>query len=108
MDKGDIVLVHFPFSNLKRTKKRPALILFDTADDVTLCFITTQFKWQSQFDFDISPSSINGLKKTSLVKLTKIATIEKSLIIGLLGKLDSQLMNILDLNLIKILKLNCA
>lgn len=106
MKKGDIVLVHFPFSDLKITKKRPALVLIDSAHDVTLCFITTQFKWQSKFDLEISPTNLNGLKKPSLIKLTKISTIEKSMIIGLLGKLDSSSMRILDLNLIKILKLD--
>ncbi len=40
--KGDIVVVPFPFSNLTRAKRRPALVITPLAgDDVILCQITS-------------------------------------------------------------------
>jgi mRNA interferase MazF len=81
MQKGDIVLVPFPFTDLTGSKKRPALILIIAAFDVTLCFISSQLHWQEPTDLVLKPNEINGLKKTSLMRIGKIATIDKSLVI---------------------------
>lgn len=105
MNKGDIVLIPFPFTDLLGNKNRPAVILMNSEVDVTVCFITTQLKWQGEFDISVQPSNFNGLKKTSLIRLNKIATIDKDLIIGRLGSLDEPNIKLLNLNLIKILKL---
>jgi mRNA interferase MazF len=89
MNKGDIVLIPFPFTDLSGNKNRPAIILIVSDDDVTVCFITTQLRRQSEHDISIHPSTLNGLKKPSLIRLNKIATIDKELIIGRLGVLDN-------------------
>ncbi len=80
--KGDIVLIPFPFTDLSGKKNRPAIVLIESEDDVVVSFLTTQLNWQSEFDFTVQPSNLNGLKKTSLVRLDKLATIDKNLIIG--------------------------
>jgi len=105
MNKGDIVLVPFPFSDLTGNKNRPALILIESEDDVTVCFITTQLKWQSDCDIPIQPSEINGLKKTSLIRLSKLATLDKELIIGRLGVLDTRYIDDINKALKRLLKL---
>jgi mRNA interferase MazF len=105
MKKGDIVLIPFPFSDLSGNKNRPALILIDSADDVTICFITTRLKWHSEYDIVIKPTALNGLKKNSLIRLNKLATVDKELVIGLLGELDDDYLKQLNYNLIKILKI---
>lgn len=106
MTKGDIVLIPFPFTDLTGNKNRPAIILVDSEDDVTVCFITSQIKWKSEFDINIEPSKLNGLKKESLIRLNKFATIDKELVLGLLGKLDQSKIKQLNRHLIKILKLD--
>jgi mRNA interferase MazF len=105
MSKGDIILIPFPFTDLSGNKNRPAIILIDSEDDVTVCFITTRLKWQSEFDISVHPSDINGLKKTSLIRLNKLATIDKNLIIGKLGTLEDNYIDLLNKNLMRILKL---
>jgi mRNA interferase MazF len=105
MNKGDIVLVPFPFTDLSANKNRPAVVLVDSENDVTLCFITTQLKWQSDSDIRISPSEANGLKKPSLIRINKIATVDKDLVVGLLGHLDNIYLSELNIILTKLLKL---
>jgi mRNA interferase MazF len=105
MKKGDIVLLSFPFTDLKGKKIRPALVLFVSDLDVIVAFITTQFKWQNTFDIFLEPNDLNGLKKTSLVRVSKITTIDKDLILGKLGDLDSLDMQSINKSLIKILNL---
>ncbi|MDP2115401.1 MAG: type II toxin-antitoxin system PemK/MazF family toxin [Bacteroidota bacterium] len=106
MSKGDIVLIPFPFSDLSGAKNRPAIILIETDDDVTVAFITTQLKWESQFDVLLQPSDFNGLKKVSLIRLNKLATIDKELVVGRLGSLEEPSMGLLDRNLIRIFRLD--
>ena len=105
MNKGDIVLVPYPFTDLTGNKNRPAVILIESEDDVTVCFITTQLKFQSEYDIVVQPTKLNGLKKTSLIKLNKLATLDEELVIGRLGMLDVQYMTLLNKNLIRLLKL---
>jgi len=88
MAKGDIVLITFPFTNLSGSKLRPAIILIETNLDITVCFITSQINWQEQTDVLLFPSDKNGIKKQSLIRTSKIATIDKNLAQGLLGRLS--------------------
>jgi mRNA interferase MazF len=90
MQKGDIVLVPFPFTNLTGNKNRPALILYVSNEDVLVCFITTQYKWQDTYSVSIKPDEYNGLKKESLIRVDKIITLEKELLIGKLGVLSKK------------------
>jgi mRNA interferase MazF len=103
--KGDIVLIPFPFSDLTGSKLRPAFILISTETDVTVCFITTQFQWKENLDIEISPSSVNGLKKMSLMRISKFSTIDKESILGRIGTLEKNYIHTLNKNLIKILQL---
>ncbi len=96
MAKGDIVLIPFPFTNLTGSKLRPAVILAETTPDLTVCFITTQLQWQETTDVQLMPTSSNGLRKQSLIRTSKIATLDKTLAKGLLGQLSSNELS--DLN----------
>src|SRR4051794_22727916 len=96
MAKGDIILITFPFTDLSGSKLRPAVILADTNEDVTVTFITTQLKWREPTDILLTPSSNNGLKLPSLIRASKIATLDKTLIKGRMGKLSVE--ELMDLN----------
>ena len=88
MEKGDLVLIPFPFTDLSGEKLRPAVVLAASRLDVTVCFITTKMHWRESTDVLIQPSESNGVLKESLIRLSKIATLEKNLISGLLGTLS--------------------
>ncbi len=101
-----IILIPFPFTDLTGVKNRPALILVENDTDITVSFITTQVKWEDEFDFRLESTTENGLKKTSLIRLSKLSTIDKDLVIGRLGRLTDQEMMTVNKNLIKLLRLD--
>ena len=105
MAKGDIVLITFPFTDLTGSKLRPAVILADTTLDLTVCFITTQLQWQETTDVLLMPTSSNGLRKQSLIRTSKIATLDKTLAKGLLGRLTSNELSDLNDKLKSLLRL---
>ena len=105
MAKGDIVLITFPFTDLSGSKLRPSVVLADTNIDLTVCFITTQIKWQELTDLLLTPSTFNGLKKPSIIRTNKIATLDKTMIKGLMGKLTHQELIELNANLKTLLQL---
>ena len=75
-------MIPFPFTNLKGAKRRPAVILYKGELDVIVSFITSRVKWEEKTDLLIVPDQLNGLKKPSLIRIDKIATLEIELIIG--------------------------
>lgn len=89
MKQGDLVLIPFPFTDLTGSKVRPALVLMTTPLDVTLAFITTQLQWQEPTDLLLTPDAMNGLKKASIVRLSKLATLDSKLIQGRLGEISN-------------------
>ena len=76
----DIVLAPFPFTDLSGNKLRPALVLFVEGWDATLIFITSNLDSDGDSDVLIQPDSLNRLRKPSLFKVTKLATIEIELV----------------------------
>ncbi len=105
MKKGDIILIPFPFTNLKGAKKRPAVILYKGNIDIIVTFITTQLKWSEQTDVLLEPDKINRLKKSSLIRTSKLATLEIELAIGKIGELKNETLKELDSKLKKVLGL---
>lgn len=87
MQKGDIILVSFPFTNLKGSKRRPAVLLFVGELDVIVSFITSKNTFLSETDLILNPRKKNGLKVTSTLRCDKIATLDKDLVKGKLGEL---------------------
>lgn len=105
MQKGTIVLIIFPFTDLSGTKLRPALVLAETATDITVVFITTQLKWKENGDIVILPDEDNGIKKESLIRISKIATLDKTLVKGKLGTIHPSLRKEVDVQLINYFQL---
>ncbi len=105
MNKGDIVLVKFPFSDIFSKKLRPALIMAEESKfkDFILAFITTQFDQKEKYDIILTADSRDfqktGLKRESLLKLNKLTTLNKKMIVGKIGSLSNELMSQVNRNL---------
>jgi len=55
---------------------------------------------------DLYPTEQNGLKQESLVRLAKLATLDTSLVDGILGEVGSLKIQEINQSLVNILKLN--
>lgn len=88
MKKGDVVLIKFPFTDLSGSKLRPAVVLFDSGNDLIVAFITGVLAVKSIGDISLKRNDTNGLKKDSVIKLSKLATLSKDLIAGKIGALS--------------------
>lgn len=85
---GEIVLLNFPFTNGIASKKRPALIIQDSNDgDIIVCRVTSQI-YLSSFDIFLENWDNLGLKLPSIIRVHKIATLEKTMAEKGIGKLD--------------------
>lgn len=85
---GDIVLLKFPFTDNKTYKKRPALIISDFDDgDIIVCRITSQM-YNSKNDLFIDEWESAGLKLPSVIRVHKIATLEKNMVEIVMGQVD--------------------
>lgn len=84
---GEVLLLSFPFVNAAGSKRRPALIMIDTGDeDIVVARITSQAA-QTEFDVELVEWQKAGLLLPSIVRVHKVATLEKRLIERKLGKL---------------------
>ncbi|MBF0458335.1 MAG: type II toxin-antitoxin system PemK/MazF family toxin [Nitrospirae bacterium] len=109
-ERGDVVLVPFPFSNHNTLKKRPAVIISSNiynniSSDVVIMAVTSQtWKTSGIGQCLITDWHEAGLLKPSSIKAA-ISTIDRSLILLRLGKLskndilsmESSLRDLLDL-----------
>lgn len=85
---GDVVLLKFPFSDGKNYKKRPALVISDFSDgDVLVCKITSQL-YNTKWDILVNDWEKSGLKLPSVIRVHKLATLEKELIEFVMGSVD--------------------
>jgi len=88
--------VPFPFTDLTAAKLRPALVIYEGEKDVVMAFISSKIPSEiSDVDISITKTHVgfgrSGLKVDSVIKLDKIATVLKDLIVGELGELDEEL-----------------
>ena len=105
--KGKIVLVPFPFTDLTSAKLRPALVIYE--GDVILVFISSKIPSElSEADILITKNHSGfktaGLKVDSVIRLDKIATVLKDLILGEIGEINKELRKEVNLKLKKILE----
>jgi mRNA interferase MazF len=91
--KWDVILVPFPFTDLSSAKRRPALIVspdsYNQNKDVVIAYVTSRVNTPLRFgDYKLQKWKEAGLPKSSLVRM-KLATIDKTIIVKKLGKLEN-------------------
>jgi len=92
--KWDIILVYFPFTNLKSKKKRPALIIspdeYNEGTDIIIAFITSKLNTFTRMgDYKIKEWKKANLPKPSMIRM-KFATVSKKIIDKKLGRLHKK------------------
>jgi len=100
--RSSVVLIHYPFTDLTGAKVRPAIILtpdelLARLDDVLCLFVS------SSMPVDLLPTDLiletthvsfsrTGLKYRSIIRTHKLVSLQKSLILRVLGEVDKSLM----------------
>jgi mRNA interferase MazF len=99
IQKFDIVLVDFPFSNLTKVKKRPALVInYLEGENAVLCQITTKQRNIQKYEVYLPKESCKGeIRFNSFVHLDMIFILHKSLIYNKIGEInDSKVKEIIN------------
>ena len=104
---GDIALMPFPFTDLANTKKRPVLLirrLDNNHDDWLVCMISSHLRQSDdELDWVLSQTdpefSNSGLKTSSVFRLSRVAVLDGSLLIGKLGSISESRLRGLKLRL---------
>jgi len=105
---GDVVLVPFPFTDQSAAKRRPAIVISASSynrerPDVIIMAVTSQMRAAGAVtDIQIKEWKEAGLLKPSVVKPI-ITTIEQSLVLRRLGRLQARDQDLLQQTLTTIL-----
>jgi mRNA interferase MazF len=100
MNKWTVVVLSYPFTDLSATKVRPALVVSPDAynqqsQDVTFILITTNTSRRGVFDILVPKSHpeflLTGLRYESAVRVDKIFTLSKHLVVRSIGHFGPQL-----------------
>ena len=93
--KGDIVVVPFPFSDLSKSKRRPALVIKNLkGDDIILLQITSQAT-KDEYSIPIKNEDFEtgSLKKISNVRPNRVFTADSKIILYKVGHLKKEKIN---------------
>lgn len=104
---GSVILVTFPFSNLKGKKVRPALVLAQVEfDNLILCQITSN-PYSSKTAICIKPSdfSTGNLPVESFVRPDKLFTADPTIVKNIVGELTPETKDIILQSVTKLFSL---
>jgi mRNA interferase MazF len=98
LDRGDVILTQFPFSDLSGSRVRSAVVVSRglIADDVVLTAISSVIRGRaSSTDYRVGVThpefALTGLRVESVMRMYKLACVEQSVIIRRLGHLGPRL-----------------
>ena len=100
VNKWDVVLLSFPFTDLSATKVRPAVVVSpdtynQTSQDAVVILITTNTARRSAFDLPLEKSHPEflqtGLRYDSAIRIDKIFTLNRRLLVASVGRVGPQL-----------------
>ena len=91
----DIIVVPFPYSDQLAEKRRPALVVSSNAFNkkhklLWVLMITSATNPKKPDDISLAANSQTGLPVASLIRPSKIATIEPTRVVRVIGKVDAK------------------
>lgn len=108
--KGDIVVIHFPFTDLTNTKKRPALVISKDTVNQTGDYLLVQITSKAKNDkltlpvLTVNFSDNKPLPLTSYIRLHKIFLLSESLIISKVASVKSNFMSQVINRIVELIK----
>lgn len=108
--QGEIVLISFPFSDLKQQKQRPVLIVSgdhynEVTEDIVVLAITSKLK---ELEYSVMIDSKNlregTLKVTSEIRVDKVYTLSKNIVRKKFGRVTPEILEDVRLKLNKLIK----
>ena len=87
--QGEILLVSLAFSSQAGSKRRPVVVVYDPVDADLLVAPITSHVARTSFDVTVTQWQRAGLRLPSVVRVDKLATIEKTTVVQQLGKMIS-------------------
>lgn len=84
---GEFWVAEIPFTNGLNTKKRPVIVLWLDGDDLVVAVVSSA-KPRTQTDVALNDWATSGLRVASTVRLSRLDCLEKSLLIGRIGKIS--------------------
>ena len=106
-NRGDIVLIPVPFSDLSSSKKRPVLIISNdnynsSGSDIIVVAITSNLG-QSGIPL-LSSDMVNGvLPKPSVIRCDKIYSLDKTIVIKGIGHVSSAILDTVKTDIISLI-----
>jgi mRNA interferase MazF len=100
MNKWDVVVLSYPFTDLSAAKVRPALVISPdsynrSSQDAVFVLITTNTSRRGPFDFILQTShaefATTGLRFDSAVRIDKIFTLSNKLVVRPIGRFGPKL-----------------
>jgi mRNA interferase MazF len=85
---GDVYVCVFPFTSGQATKARPALVLMDLGRDCLVCRITS-VAHREFLDVAVEHWQEAGLDRPSTIRLSRLVTVEKSILRTQIGRLNA-------------------
>ncbi len=89
--KGDVVVLPFPFSNLRASKKRPALVIapIQPYDGVILCMMTSAgAKDASAVSIAQADFEVGGLPHASNARPNRLFTADSGIVVRQAGRIS--------------------
>lgn len=94
---GQLVLTPFPYTDLSGAKLRPVLMLRQSPrfDDWLVCMVSSRIEQaEAGFDEVLQPDdsdfTTSGLKAPSLLRLSRLAVLDGSLLVGSIGAIADE------------------
>lgn len=107
-EQGDIVIVPFPFTDLSLKKQRPVLVVSNdkynrSNKDFLCCGITSNVE-DADYSVYIDTDDLSSgfLSQPSRIKVDKIASLDQSLIIKILGKANPRIISLVKNEMLKL------
>jgi len=109
ISEGQIVLFKFPQTDLQDSKLRPALVLRKIPSqyhDWLICMISSQLHQKVQFLDEViiakdSDYKQSGLKASSVIRVSRLAVVEKEILLGKLGQISNERLRRVKQNLVR-------